>query len=348
MFKNIDSTPVKSALSQFRKGISFLFIKEKHTSIVQNFIPLMKKHKDYHLIAIDGDQFDLPASKDILSKGYRGFPVREKRETYYPRMYTTRAVDLLSGVVINFKEAVNNDEISQAVLMLSSIPQKSIVFYDRLYLCEKLIKAHAKSGQQFIARCKGGSTFKEIKDFYKSNKRRDYFYIEDEKINLVKIINPRSKEAIVLATTLNLKNWKNKDIARLYTLRWDIETSNRDSTVTMGLEQWRSKSYNGIMQEIFAHLILMNLTKIIIFTENGYKIDLEENTTEKSNFKLILSHFIDHFYDLIQGRINKILQKLRPYIDKSTEKRKRLKRSYERKIKKSHRRYNIVFTKRRA
>ena len=102
------------------------------------------------------------------------------------------------------------------------------------------------------------------------------------------------------------------------------------------------------MQEIYAHLILMNLTKIIIYTENGYKIDIKDNITKKSNFKLILSHFIDHFYDLAQGRANKILRKLRPYINKSIEKRKRLKRSYGRKIKKSHRRYNIVFTERRA
>lgn len=308
----------------------------------------MKEYRGHHLIAMDGDQLDLPASKDILEKGYRGFPVRAKRESHYPRMYSVKAVDLLSGVVLNFEESVNNDEISHAISILPSLPKKTIVIYDRYYLSERLIEGHINNGQEFIARCKSGSTFKEITAFYNSQKKRGLFLFKGKRIYLIKVINPKSKEAIVIATTLEIKEWSNKEIAKLYTLRWDIESNNRDSTSTMKLEQWRTKFYNGIMQEVYAHLILMNLSKITIFLEGGYHIDLEEDVTKKSNFKLVLSTFIDKFSSIVTNAIDKAIGVLRFYINKSIEKRKRLSRAYDRKIKKSHRRYNIVFTARRS
>lgn len=157
--------PVKSAFSQFRKGVSFFFVEEQYRSLTESFIPHMRRYKGYHLIAFDGDQYDLPASKDILEHGYRGYPVDEVKETHYPKMYTVKAMDILSDVIIGFSESSRNDEIGQALSILPTLPKKNFSFYDRLYLSERLIKGHFESNQDFVARCKNGSTFKGVVDF---------------------------------------------------------------------------------------------------------------------------------------------------------------------------------------
>ena len=282
----------KSALAQFRKSISYDLVKEQYDTIIQTFMPHMRTYRGYYLVAFDGDQYDLPASEDILDHGYRGFPVDKETETHYPKMYTVKALDLLSGAAIGFKESAKNDEIARALEILPSLPRKTIAIYDRLYLSERLIDGHIENGQDFIARCKSGSTFKEM--------------------------------------------------ANLYTLRWDVESNNRDSTSTMKIEQWRTKFYNGIMQEIYGHLVIQCMTKIAIYSEGGYQIDLEKNEVNKSNFKLILSAFVDSFSDLAQGFADDIVNKLRFYIVRSKEKRIRLKRSYDREIKKSGKKYQMA------
>ena len=332
----------KSALAQFRKSISYDLVKEQYDTIIQTFMPHMRTYRGYYLVAFDGDQYDLPASEDILDHGYRGFPVDKETETHYPKMYTVKALDLLSGAAIGFKESAKNDEIARALEILPSLPRKTIAIYDRLYLSERLIDGHIENGQDFIARCKSGSTFKEIVSFFESNKRRSFFYYNNKRINLIKVVNPKSGEKIVLATTLDLLFWGNKEMANLYTLRWDVESNNRDSTSTMKIEQWRTKFYNGIMQEIYGHLVIQCMTKIAIYSEGGYQIDLEKNEVNKSNFKLILSAFVDSFSDLAQGFADDIVNKLRFYIVRSKEKRIRLKRSYDREIKKSGKKYRMA------
>ena len=85
-----------------------------------------------------------------------------------------------------------------------------------------------------------------------------------------------------------------------------------------------------------------------IYLEGGYKINLEENTSKKSNFKLILSLFVDNFSEIFQGKVNNFITEVRFYISKSIEKREKFKRSYERRIKKSQRPYHVTFTPRRG
>lgn len=339
--------PVKSALSQYRKKISYLFFKNIFYIIVRQFMPTMKRYKDYHIVGIDGDEFNLPPTNDILKEGYKGYPVGEDEETHYLKMYVVKCVDLMSNVVLNFKNSHFNDEIHFAIEMLHELPKKTIAIFDRLYLSKKLIEAHAQNGIIFLARCKTGSTFSEIVEFYKSNKRRSFFLYNGIKINLIKKINATGK-VIILATNLDISDWTNKELENLYTLRWDTESNNRDMTCTLQIEQWHSKFFNGIMQEIYVNLIMMNITKITIYSEGGYKINLEKNETIKSNFKFMFTIITDLLPNLINNEIKKHIKKIRYHISKTIEKRFRLVRSYPRVIKKRGKTYkNATLVQRR-
>jgi hypothetical protein len=347
-FFNI-STPVKSALSQYRQKISYRFFRGIFNKSSRDFQSKMNSYKGYHLIGFDGDNLNLPRTKDLMKEGYIGHSIDKEHETHYLKMYIVKCIDLLSNTVLDFRQSTKNDEIGLAVEMVStfskSIASKTIAIFDRLYFSRRLIEAHIESGIIFIARCKSGSTFKEVVDFYHSNKRRISYNYYDKKskqiiiIHLVKIINPKNKRAIVVATNLDIKGWSNKEILNLYTLRWDCETNNRDSTSTMKMDQWHSIFFNGIMQEIYVHLIIMNIAKMTIFLEGGYKINLDENTTNKANFKFIFSIIFDLIPKIMKSRINLIITDIREQIKRSSEKRCRLSRSAPRQTKRRGKSY---------
>lgn len=332
------TVPLKSALSKFRKKISYRFFEKIFKDQVNNFIPKMSKYKGYHIVGIDGDMYDLPPSDDILKNGYRGYPVKDNKETHTLKMYVVRCVDLLSSTVINISLSHINDEIGMALKMIPELPKGSLAIYDRLYLSKIIIEQHFEHEINFLARCKRGSTFKEIEEFYSSNLRRSFFVYNGIVINLIKVKNPNGED-IVLATNIEIKNWTNKELANLYSLRWDCETSNRDSTSTLKLEDWHTTFYNGILQELYVHLILMNLTKISIFKLGGYKIDLEKNETYKTNFKLIFLVMIDIIPDILNNKFIKSFKRLSSAIKGNIEKRIRLSRSYPREVKRKGKLY---------
>ena len=311
----------------------------------------MGRYKGYHVVGFDGDDLNLPPSVDILEQGYRGFSIGKNHETHYLKMYLVKCVDLLSNVVLDFRQSTVNDEIGLAVQMFSDLPKKTIAIFDRLYLSNRLIDAHVKSRTYFIGRCKSGGTYTDITEFYHSNKTRSFFYygVDKFKINLIKIKNPKNGEAIVVATNLDVSNWTNVEITNLYTLRWDCETNNRDSTSTLKVDQWHSKFFNGIMQEFYVHLIMMNISKITIFQEGGYRIDLEKNETNKANFKYIFTVIFNQFGKVLINKIQSAMEVIRYEINKTIEKRKRLSRSYPRQIRKGEKAFkNAGVVKKRS
>jgi len=305
---------------------------------VTDFKKQLKKYNGYHVVGIDGDDANLPPKSDFLNKGYKGYPIDSDFETHYLKMYTVRCVDLFSSVVLDFKESAKNDEISLALGIIENLPKDTISIYDRLYLSERLIDGHIAHNSFFMARCKSGSTFKEIVAFVKSKKKRSHFFYKGSKIHLIKKKNKKG-ELITIATNICISDWSDEELVNLYSLRWDVETSNRDSTSTLKLDQWHSEFHNGIMQEIYVHLILLNLTKISIYLEGGYDIDLSTNLTIKSNFKFIYSLVQDAIYETIKNGISFLLDLLRFDIVRTKTKRKRRSRSYPRVVKRKGKGY---------
>ena len=130
--------------------------------------------------------------------------------------HVLRCVDLLSGVILDFRESPKNDEIGKAVEMIKSLPSRTIAIFDRLYLSKRIIEASAENSTFFLARCKSGKTLKEIVEFYKSNKYRDHFFYtvngdKKIKINLVKVVNPnangKNRFTVVATNAVNHQNY---------------------------------------------------------------------------------------------------------------------------------------------
>jgi hypothetical protein len=120
--------------------------------------------------------------------------------------------------------------------------------------------------------------------------------------------------------------------ARTSQISAEVETSFRDLTETAKIEQWHSKSLNGILQELYASFWLWNYAKIQTHLRQKKTENPLESGYEKPNHKLILS-FIVKLFPRILKRARGVLQDLETLMNLSTERRKRRSRWYKRELK---------------
>jgi Transposase DDE domain len=328
--------PFKSALSKCRSRISFLFFKEQFNNLINAYELNRPTWRGLRIFATDGDQFSLPASEDILKADYRGYPCKDKMETHYPRMYVVHCLDVLSGVSKDFRYSSKNQELQLALEIATTLESNSVTLYDRLFFCKDLVLAHEDSKSYFFARCKAGETvLGEIREFELSSFRKKMFKISGHNVTLIKIKNPSNAEDSIFATNLPKKYLAKSRIKELYTLRWGVETVNRDFTHTLNIEKWHSKTINGVLQEIYVGLWVMNQGKIQI--TNSIKknkiISPERRNFVTANFKSVIEFFNEDLLSYVKKQTQKLMSKLRMLIQRSTEERMRLKRSAPRVVK---------------
>ena len=93
-----------------------------------------------------------------------------------------------------------------------------------------------------------------------------------------------------------------------------------------------SKYLNGILQELYASYWLLNFTKIMIASHSAVNIDLMKREYVKPNIKIIISFVKDHIFEFTNKLRTHLKNKLIFLINKTSEKRRKLSRSYPRQI----------------
>lgn len=341
---DLGKMPVKSALTKVRGRVSFEFFKDQFEECVAAYEAHRRTWRGLRVYATDGDRYDLPRTEDVLKEGYRGFAFSKTKETYCPQMYVVHCYDVLGGVTKEFRYSNENEEMRSASEIAIALETTSVTLYDRLFLCKDLVRAHASSKNYFVARCREGS-FSQVREFFKSTKRNSHFIFEGVTVELVKIIHPKTGEVAVYATNLPRSRFRNKEISELYALRWEVETSNRDMTSTIKVEQWHSHFLNGILQELYTALWWMNQARIQMAAQMRSRCTLESLFNyAKSNFKLILDFILDSLKDLVNNRINRVQRRLKILLELSLENRQRRSRTLPRQVRRRPKIYKLAST----
>lgn len=87
---------------------------------------------------------------------------------------------------------------------------------------------------------------------------------------------------ICIATNLAVDEFSLDELKKLYRLRWNEETSFRELKYTIGLINWHSRKYEGILQELCSRMILYNFCEMatthavvqtVKNTKHSYKIN---------------------------------------------------------------------------
>ena len=288
-------------------------------------------YQGLRIYAVDGLELHLPRTPDLKKHGYRGRAVSHYLDSYQLRMYLCHAYDVLSGVTKELRFSPWNDEISHAKNMVKHFGRQSLALYDRLYISEKMIRAHHLAKNYFLMRAKRGS-FKVIEAYYQSHSQKPItVIIRGVTVRLFKAINPKTGKKDIFVTNLPWRWLSPSLIQKLYRCRWECESSFKDLCDTMKLEQWHSKSLNGILQELYALFWLKNFTRIQIAKKSKKPKITMSDQYEKPNFKLILGWVKTNLKRLLH-RSFKLLRELKKLIKLSTEKRVHYKRSYPRQL----------------
>ena len=74
----------------------------------------------------------------------------------------------------------------------------------------------------------------------------------------------RSNEITIVTTLIDPILYSKTEIAKLYGLRWEIETNIRYLKTTLGMDTLHSKTVNGVIKELFAFCIIYNLVRLIM------------------------------------------------------------------------------------
>ena len=264
-------------------------------------------------------------------------------------MYTVHTYDILSKTTKAMSVLLDNHEALGATLNIAELEKNSLTLYDRGFCSYKIMRLHFEKKNYFFIRYKSGKSIpKEIKEFISSKRKRDSFLFEnnkDQRIFLFKVKNKKQNEVHIYAT--NYKGLNLPEAEALYRLRWEVENGFRDLVTTLPTEQWHSKTENGILQELYVRLWIMNFARIEQFKSEKPKENPLNKIYKRSNFKLILDFIIKSWGDFF-ARKRKFLQTIKKLIEISTETRKRYSRSYRRKLRYQNKNYsaaNIVFDK---
>ena len=124
-------------------------------------------------------------------------------------------------------------------------------------------------------------------------------------------------------TTLIGEEYPKELFGKIYHNRWDIEELYKISKCLVNLEEFSSKLERGLKQEIYAHFVLINITR---FFANISQITNKEDKNTKYNFKNCLNivgkniqsiifkskQFIAGIIQKMIAKISRIKQKIRP------------------------------------
>lgn len=330
--------PSKAAFSLFRKRISFRFFRDILFSHLMEHDKYRQKYQGFYVYAIDGFETEIPRSEDILKAGYSGRSLGSIRQTYYPRMYLGHCYDVINGLTKDLVVSKTNEELRMADQMVPNLEKNSIVLYDRLYFSRRVIENHAYYKNFYIARTKTEGGHKEIVEFSKSEAREALIEIDGQKVRLFKIKNRKTNTMMVLATNLFF-DWVSHEILyKLYFVRWEVEVSFRDLVQSLKIEDFHAKNINGVLQELYARLWLMNFTKLQVLQSHRVHLNPNSYTYQKPNYKILFTWMARNLKALLDGA-RELWSDFTQIIALTMEKRTRRKRTYPRELKYSGKMY---------
>lgn len=287
--------------------------------------------KGFRVFALDGSGFCAPDTPELNEHFNKHSTYGSSG--YYPQGNLVAAVDVGNKTISHaMVDCLHGSEKKLTECLVQNFDQNTIFLLDRGLATQNIFEAIYERSQHFVARLKTGKTaLKAFQNFEQSLARETYIKLHNGvMLRLLKIKVPQEKKSIVVATTLPESLATRKDVSDLYRSRWEVETIFDYVKSLQKLENFHARDYNGVMQEIFIHFLLHNLTAMTYGEEN------DQSEGGQVNRKAMLTHFGQRLLgmfvlpiNLIKGRLLKVLKELWE-IAETTRRMKRPGRSYPR------------------
>ena len=225
--------------------------------------------KGHRLFAVDGTKLNLP--RPLVAAGYR----TPSDNAYYPQGLLSCLYRLRSRIPVDFDLVAHANERKAALSHLDALADNDVVVYDRGYFSRALLCAHIARGLHPVFRLQANA-----------NGAAAAFVKSDDADRVVEISTGAGREggrgktalrlvkyeiagsAYVLGTTLlDRRMYPVADLSDLYHERWGVEELYKVSKQLIDIEDFHGRSERGVRQELFAHFVLIALTRL--FSNHG-------------------------------------------------------------------------------
>ncbi len=304
--------PTKSAFVQQRKKLNDKAFPHLFKTI-NSILPFKKKYKGLHLLACDGSDIDIPPLKQdcetYVPSNTPGVGFHQVHLNAFYDILEERYTD----VVIQMGTMVDEREALIKMADRNILSGKCLFIADRGYFSTNLV-AHLLQAEHFfllrvndpdcrnsflkrfslptedefdqwitikVTRNSSDFHLSHPSDYYVARKSRPFDLIPvDDKdsyfelsFRVIKIELQDSCE--YLLTNLPADSFTIRELKDLYHMRWGIETSFRYLKYNVALNSFHSVLRDLIFQEIYARLILYNITMLLVHSVKLPKKDLK-------------------------------------------------------------------------
>lgn len=226
--------------------------------------------------AIDGSRYDLPATAEIRQKFDPNSGLEHPGKGHYPQCLVSTVYDVFRRLPIaRTVVPVNSSERDEVKSLLKFIPLACVLLFDRGYPSYELISYLIRKFRgYFVFRCPARSTFPAVQAFLASGKEEDEICIDPSsnylnkipkkqrkelqaiKLRVIKLVSPDGTVSVLLTNLYDKEKFPAQDITSLYFRRWEVESYYRDEKIVFEIEKFHGKSYNCVLQEFFAAMIM--------------------------------------------------------------------------------------------
>jgi len=269
-----------SSFCEARQKLSEDIFKDLNSSLLKNWSEqrCLPKWLEHRVFAVDGSRVNIP--RELTESGFK---IYDKDRRHYPQGLLSCLYDVLSKTVYDFDFVSHMNERKCVIEHLKVLEPNDLVIFDRGYFSYLLLHEFVQSRVHAIFRLQEGTVNKQIQTFIKSTKTDEVIeYIPSSpriydlkkqgynltakplKIRLIK--HKINAETYLYGTTLlHKESYPICDLAALYHERWGVEEFYKISKHIIDIEQFHSKTERGVCQEIYAHILLINLSRFFEF-----------------------------------------------------------------------------------
>ncbi len=335
-----------AAFSKARKKLKYTAFVELNDVYVTNHYRLAENvliWKDYRLFAVDGSTAEVPNSVEMINL-WGTFKEREDGKKICMAR-TVQVYDVLNKLTISSDiDSINKSESElfwNLLPQLANYPQlethSDLYIFDRYYASHELIFYLDSINKDFCFRMKK-NWWKISEQFYNSGAQSQivtlilptkYKRSADKlgimhrsiQVRLVRIELEGGETEILLTSLLDEDSVTIEDMKELYGLRWSIETTYRHLKHKVKLENFSSKSENGVKQDFFVKIMILN---IAVSVANPVDELLRQEPKTKYTHQVNLTNVIGALKKavvdwFVRGRIRQSLDSIIKYLLKTTE-----------------------------
>jgi len=337
----------KEAFSQGRlklKPLVFKKLKMYHLKQAYENKKDLKKFKKHVLLACDGSKMELLHHKSLI-KIYGG--TKNKFGEIKSCMGNSSMVyDVLNHFVFDFE--IDKYKTSEKVLIFRNLANlfqenffkttKKILIFDRGYRSIEFFHYLMEKNEKFVFRLR---TTDYKKEKIKLRNNDQFIDIEITENRLYHIKNKKLKSKLLeagslklriikitlvngeieyLITNLEKKNFKHKDIAEIYRLRWGIEVSFKTLKGLLKVENISGYTEIAVQQDFFSQILANNIINDMKTASQNIKDQYNENSLFKKkkqgkiNTNMAIGHFklkiLTIFFEKDENKQEKMLYSL--------------------------------------